>query len=544
MTADSRFILSGGEDGKVKVWSSSSGQCYVTFTEHTGPITGIAASAAMTTFFTSSLDGTARAYDLVRYRQFRVFTPPEETQLSCVAVDGSGELLAVGSSSLNRIYLFAVQTGRVVDTLQGHEGPIACLAFHPSGTTLTSGSLDHNIIFWDLFNQDEGGERLKGEGEVLHIHTEVLCVAYSSSGRRMAVLTSSGEISVYDTAVPTEPELLKTFQTNYDAAGGWQKETGPSSANYNAHFTTIAFSPEGERLVAGGESKWLVMYHALQGYVVCKWPVTTNLDVLGAEEQYQWRQISEGGFLGDIDIDDDDAQLQKRKVLELPGSRHRHHATGKRKTELTARTAHLSFAATGTEFAAATTDGLLLFSTRLRAAALSAATAAADGGGHGQQRRGAAARRQHVLALVGALTLGDALLGVECLRCMPADSIPVAVAAVPAAAFPLFVRWVSEEAERCRGWQHALLWAQCLLVHAEDSVGLQSIASGNVGGGAAAAQLIPCLKQLQRSLLQHRMLVQLARENYFSLQYVLQVARMRKEQIQPALEIDVAQDGE
>lgn len=380
---------------------------------------------------------------------------------------------------------------------------------------------------------------------MLHIHTEVLCVAYSSSGRRMAVLTSSGEVTVYDTAVPTEPELLKTFQTNFDAAGGWQKEVGPNSANTNAHFTTIAFSPEGERLVAGGESKWIVMYHALQGYVVRKWPVTTNLDLLGAEEQYQWRQMSEGGYLGDIDIEDDDAQLQKRKVLELPGSRHRHHATGKRKTERSARTAHLCFAATGTEFAAATTDGLLLFSTRhtrprflplqqqLTAAVTANSVAAALRNG------------QHVLALVGALTLGDALLGVECLRCMPAESIPVAVAAVPAAAFPLFVRWVSEEAERCKGWQHALLWAQCLLVHAEDSIGLQSMASGthqlmsSSSSSSSAAQLLPCLKQLQRSLLQHRMLVQLARENYFSMQYVLQMARMKKEQIRPAIEEDV-----
>ncbi|CAD2222292.1 periodic tryptophan protein 2 [Angomonas deanei] len=336
ISADSRLLISGGDDGKVKVWSATSGQCYVTFNEHAGPITGIATSASTNAFFTSSLDGTARGFDLVRYRCFRVYTPPDATQLSCIAVDGSGEVIAVGSSTLNRIFLFSAQTGRIIDMLQGHEGPIACLAFHPSGTTLTSGSLDHNICFWELFSQEQSGARLKGDGEVLDIGTEVLCVTYSGSGRHMAVLTVKGEISVYETSVPNEPELIKTFQTSFDAAGGWQKEVGPNSANYNAHFTTIAFSPEGEKLIAGGDSKWLVLYHALQGYVLHKWPVTSNLDVLGAEEQYQWRGITEAGFLQDINIEETDPHLQKRKLLEMPGSRHRHFATGKRSTALTA----------------------------------------------------------------------------------------------------------------------------------------------------------------------------------------------------------------
>lgn len=80
-------------------------------------------------------------------------------------------MLALGSGRRNRIYLFAVQTGKVIDTLQGHEAPIACLAFHPGGTTLTSGSLDSQLILWDVFSSNDGGARLKGDGEVLDIDT-------------------------------------------------------------------------------------------------------------------------------------------------------------------------------------------------------------------------------------------------------------------------------------------------------------------------------------------------------------------------------------
>lgn len=76
ITADALHIISGGEDGKVKVWKVNSGQCLVTFNEHTGPITGIAISASTHAIFTCSKDGTARGFDLVRYRAFRVFITP------------------------------------------------------------------------------------------------------------------------------------------------------------------------------------------------------------------------------------------------------------------------------------------------------------------------------------------------------------------------------------------------------------------------------------------------------------------------------------
>lgn len=39
---------------------------------------------------TASLDGTVRAYDLVRYRNFRTMTTPTPVQFLSLAVDASG----------------------------------------------------------------------------------------------------------------------------------------------------------------------------------------------------------------------------------------------------------------------------------------------------------------------------------------------------------------------------------------------------------------------------------------------------------------------
>lgn len=51
---------------QVKVWSTLSGFCFVTFTEHSSGVTGVAFTATGFVVVTSSLDGTVRAFDLHR----------------------------------------------------------------------------------------------------------------------------------------------------------------------------------------------------------------------------------------------------------------------------------------------------------------------------------------------------------------------------------------------------------------------------------------------------------------------------------------------
>lgn len=92
---DGQSIATGADDGKVKLWSTQSGFCFVTFSEHKAPVTGVAFMGGKQgrgqAVVTSSLDGTVRAFDLVRYRNFRTFSAPKPTQFTCVAVDPEGE---------------------------------------------------------------------------------------------------------------------------------------------------------------------------------------------------------------------------------------------------------------------------------------------------------------------------------------------------------------------------------------------------------------------------------------------------------------------
>jgi periodic tryptophan protein 2 len=130
-SANGQHIATGGDDGKVKLWNTSTGFCFVTFSDHTSSVTGLAFSQNGNAVFSSSLDGTVRAYDLNRYRNFRILTGPNPTQFNCVAVDPSGEIVCAGSLDTFDIFVWSVQTGRLLDILSGHQGPVSSLAFHP-----------------------------------------------------------------------------------------------------------------------------------------------------------------------------------------------------------------------------------------------------------------------------------------------------------------------------------------------------------------------------------------------------------------------------
>jgi periodic tryptophan protein 2 len=79
---DGQLIATGGDDGKVKLWNTNSGFCFVTFSSHSAPVTCVEFSATGTVVMSASLDGTVRAHDLVRYRNFRTLTSPTPTQVS------------------------------------------------------------------------------------------------------------------------------------------------------------------------------------------------------------------------------------------------------------------------------------------------------------------------------------------------------------------------------------------------------------------------------------------------------------------------------
>lgn len=149
---DGALIATGSDDRKVKVFHQNSGFCFVTFSDHVAPITAVQFMPSGHALVSASLDGTVRAFDLVRYRCFRTLTAPSPVQFGCLAVDPGGEIIAAGTLDSFQIYVWSIKTGRLLDVLSGHEGPVSCLSFSPGeGGMLASGSWDRTVRTWDVY---------------------------------------------------------------------------------------------------------------------------------------------------------------------------------------------------------------------------------------------------------------------------------------------------------------------------------------------------------------------------------------------------------
>lgn len=356
---DGQYIATGGDDGKVKVWSSSTGFCFVTFTEHSpgSSITGLEFAKHGQVLFSSSLDGTVRAFDLIRYRNFRTFTSPTPVQFASLAVDPSGEVVAAGCHDTFDIYIWSVQTGRLLEILSGHEGPVCALAFAPSGSNLlASGSWDYSVRLWDAFARSESNV-----GDPLRHTSEVISLAFRPDGNEIAASTLDGNISFWNPAEGSQKGL--SIDGRRDVSGGRKLDDRMTAANSSSgkSFSSLVYTAEGQHIIAGGNSKYVCVYDCQGGVLVRRFSISENTSLDGTREFLNSKNLTDAGPLELIDDDEgSDNDLMDRLDSSLPGT-----AKGdlsKRRTRPEARVRDIRFSPTGRSWAAATTEGLLIYS--------------------------------------------------------------------------------------------------------------------------------------------------------------------------------------
>ncbi|KAJ2964255.1 hypothetical protein NQZ79_g742 [Umbelopsis isabellina] len=351
-STDGQNIATGGDDGKLKVWNTVSGFCYVTFSEHTSGVSAVEFAKQGQVVFSASLDGTVRAFDLVRYRNFRTFTSPTPVQFTSLAVDPSGEVVCAGSMDSFEIFVWSVQSGKLLDVLEGHEGPVSSLAFSPTGLLLVSGSWDQTARTWDVFGRKKVVETFK--------HTsDVLAVAFRPDGKEIAASTLDGQISFWDVEDAKQTALIEGRK---DISGGRKsadRVTAENSASGKC-FNSLCYTADGTSIIGGGNSKYVCIYDIATNILVKKYQISMNLSLDGTQEFLNSKKMTEYGSKDTMVDDDDQSDLEDRLDNTLPGT-----ASGDlsvRRTRPEARTKCVRFSPTGRAWAAASTEGLLIYS--------------------------------------------------------------------------------------------------------------------------------------------------------------------------------------
>ncbi|KAK4940711.1 U3 snoRNP protein [Elasticomyces elasticus] len=351
---DSTRIITGADDGLIKIWDISSGFHIATFTEHSSAVTASAYSRRGNILFTSSLDGSVRAWDMLRYRNFRTFTAPTRLSFSCVAIDPAAEVVCAGSHDSFDIHLWSVQTGALLDQLSGHEGPISTLAFTPDGRYLVSGSWDHTIRVWSVFNRSQSSE-------MLQLMSDLLCVAIRPDSAQIAASTLDGQLTFWNLNTSVQESGVDGRR---DVSGGrtlTSRRTAASTPGTKS-FNSITYSADGSCLLAAGNSKYVCLYSVTTLTLIKKFTVSVNLSLDGTQEFLNSAAIMSNGLPSAMmDTEGEASDLEDRLDKSLPGAKRGRDATA-RTLRPEVRVTSIEFAPTGRSFCASSTEGLLIYS--------------------------------------------------------------------------------------------------------------------------------------------------------------------------------------
>ena len=450
---DGQYIATGGDDGKVKVWNATSGFCFVTFSEHSAAISGVEFAKQGQVLFSASLDGTVRAFDLVRYRNFRTFTSPSPVQFSSFAVDSSGEVVVAGSIDSFEIFMWSVQTGKLLDILSGHEGPVSSLSFSPTGNLLASGSWDKSVRLWNVYGRSRAVEPFQ-------FGAEVLALTFRPDGKELAATTLDGQVTFYDVDQGRQKSVIEGRK---DVSGGRKADDRMTAANNSSgkSYNSLAYTADGQCIIAGGNSKYVVIYDARDGVVIKKFQTSENLSLDGTEEFLDSRRLTEAGNLDTLDARGEDSDLEDRFDVSLPGVQRGD--MSKRRYRLEARTKCVRISPTGRAWAAASTEGLLIYSID--------DTVAFDPFDLDidltpQAVLDTLASRSYLKSLVMAFRLNEKLLIQRVFESIPHSEVKLIARQLPVVYIMALLRFVAEHLDKGPHLEFDLLWVrETLLAH-------------------------------------------------------------------------------
>ncbi|NEO07283.1 caspase family protein, partial [Moorena sp. SIO3I8] len=237
---DGKQILSGSDDGTVRLWDTETGQLIHTLEGHTDTVYEIAFSPDGQQILSGSSDNTVRLWDTETGQL--IHTLEGHTSLvSDIAFSPDGKQILSGSWDTT-VRLWDTETGLTLHTLEGHTSRVEAIAFSPDGKQILSGSHDNTVRLWDT-----------DSGTLIHTlegHTSFVTeIAFSPDGKQILSGSHDNTVRLWDTDSGT---LIHTLESPTD----W--------------ITDIAFSPDGKQIISGSNDNTVCLWDTESGQLIHK----------------------------------------------------------------------------------------------------------------------------------------------------------------------------------------------------------------------------------------------------------------------------------
>lgn len=265
-SSDGHKLAVGRENRQLNLYDAVHGVDIGKLKGHTDRISAISWHPTTRYFATSSWDTTCRLWSVQDGEQIFILNGQAD-QVHSVAFSPDGSILASSDSDAT-IWLWDPFQGKVLRKLKSHIGEVTHMAFTPSGEHLISGGSDGRLVLWDVAT---GENILKTTADRTHTSR----IRLSPKQDEVAAILGGNSIHIWDTKQGEPRKTIENMASlatalTYQAGEAelssghddgrvfcWNTQTGKQLSqthDHNTRVTTMAVDVDGKRMATGGST--------------------------------------------------------------------------------------------------------------------------------------------------------------------------------------------------------------------------------------------------------------------------------------------------
>ncbi|KAE9402798.1 WD40 repeat-like protein, partial [Gymnopus androsaceus JB14] len=263
---DDKRIVSGSSDCKVCIWNAETGLIIgEPLQGHTSSVNSVAFSPDGKRIVSGSADQTVRIWNVETGEIIGESLQRHTAGVNSVAFSPDGKRIVSGSFD-QTLCIWNVETGKIIgESLQGHTSGVNSVAFSPDGKRIVSGSDDQKVCIWNAETGMIIGDPLQG-------HTDyVRSLAFSPDAQRIVSRSDDQTVCIWNAETgniigePLQGHIGYTMCI-WNAEIG--KIIGEPLQGHTHYVRSVAFSPDGKRIVSGSEDQTVCIWNVETGMII------------------------------------------------------------------------------------------------------------------------------------------------------------------------------------------------------------------------------------------------------------------------------------